>query len=99
MERAHRRLFIKKPAQAIRNLPRLGSRKDLCNKAFWEEEEQWNERASDFFTQNKKSRNKRYGTCSDDGAAVFSNATQKVCAAKILRGEEAQWSERTAGFL
>ena len=36
---------------------------------------------------------------SDDGAAVFSNATQKVCAAKILRGEEAQWSERTAGFL
>ena len=26
-------------------------------------------RTSDFSTQNKKSRNKRYGTCSDDGAA------------------------------
>ena len=71
MERAHRRLFRKeqkKPAQAIRNLPKKRAPGKVCaSKAFWEEEEQWSERTGGFSERNKKSRRKRYGTCADDG--------------------------------
>ena len=58
MERAHRRLFRKeqkKPAQAIRNLPKKRAPGKVCaSKAFWEEEAQWSERTGGFSNRNKK---------------------------------------------